>query len=438
MHHLLLLLALLGLGVAAQQSPFDVVSSGSQRYVVAHFMVGNTYPYTTSDWAQDISLASSKGIDAFALNVGRDPWQPDRIKDAYETARQLGTNFQLFISLDMTSIPCATRDHAEQLRYYFEPYRNHPNQFKYNGLPFLSTFAGEGCSFGTGSYKDGWSLAIKDGRPPVYFVPSFFLDPGTIGSLNFVDGTFHWNGAWPMKNTNVSWVSDNEYISQLGGKRMYMAGVSPWFFTHYGPDTWNKNWIYRCDDWHFVQRWELVVNHRNVTQIAQLITWNDYGESHYVGPIHGAQPNSQSWVDGFDHQGWLDLSAYYAAAFKTGYYPLIRRDRIFLWGRLYPAAAGSPDRVPRPANWEWTQDVLWGAMLLTDDAQLKISCGASKLTATYPAGLSKFQLPLVDACSVSASLVRNNQVVLNFSPQGFSFSTRPPMYNFNSFVAASP
>ena len=30
---------------------------------------------------------------------------------------------------------------------------------------------------------------------------------------------------------------------------------------------------------------------------------SDYGESHYIGPIDGAQPNSQEWVDGFNHTG---------------------------------------------------------------------------------------------------------------------------------------
>jgi len=33
------------------------------------------------------------------------------------------------------------------------------------------------------------------------------------------------------------------------------------------------------------------------------MTSPDYGESHYIGPIEGAQPNSQAWVNGFDHQG---------------------------------------------------------------------------------------------------------------------------------------
>lgn len=37
--------------------------------------------------------------------------------------------------------------------------------------------------------------------------------------------------------------------------------------------------------------------------ILEIVTWNDFGESHYIGPIHGAQPNSEAWVDGFDHTG---------------------------------------------------------------------------------------------------------------------------------------
>lgn len=57
-------------------------STTSQKYVVAHHMVGNTFPYTIDDWAADIALAHSSGIDAFALNVGRDDWQPARVADA--------------------------------------------------------------------------------------------------------------------------------------------------------------------------------------------------------------------------------------------------------------------------------------------------------------------------------------------------------------------
>ena len=80
-------------------------TDGQLKLVIAHHMVGNTYPYTKSDWANDIVLASSAGIDAFALNVGSDPWQPDRVKDAYDAAAESGTGFKMLMSFDMTCVP---------------------------------------------------------------------------------------------------------------------------------------------------------------------------------------------------------------------------------------------------------------------------------------------------------------------------------------------
>jgi len=50
--------------------------------------------------------------------------------------------------------------------------------------------------------------------------------------------------------------------------------------------------------------------------------------------------------------GWLDLMHYYIIGFKTGEYPIITRDRIFLWGRLSPAQAITPDPIGKPANYD--------------------------------------------------------------------------------------
>lgn len=44
-----------------------------------------------------MKLAASYGIDAFALNVGSDSWQPARVADAYTAAA--ATGFKLFMSL---------------------------------------------------------------------------------------------------------------------------------------------------------------------------------------------------------------------------------------------------------------------------------------------------------------------------------------------------
>ena len=63
---------------AARSTPV----STTPKYVVAHHMVGNTYPYTSNDWLEDIIQAHGAGIDGFALNMGTDVWQPARVADA--------------------------------------------------------------------------------------------------------------------------------------------------------------------------------------------------------------------------------------------------------------------------------------------------------------------------------------------------------------------
>ena len=77
----------------------------------------------------------------------------------------------------------------------------------------------------------------------------------------------------------------------------------------------------------------------------------DYGESHYIGPIKGDQPNSQKWVDGFPHEAWLRLNAYFAACFKKGQWLPATEDRIYMWARPHSKYAVAPDPVPRPNNW---------------------------------------------------------------------------------------
>ena len=79
----------------------------------------------------------------------------------------------------------------------------------------------------------------------------------------------------------------------------------------------------------------------------------DYGESHYIGPIKGAQPNSEAWVDGFDHTPWLSLNAYFARAFKEGCFPPIEGFRVYVWARPHKKdAEARADEVGRPRGWE--------------------------------------------------------------------------------------
>ena len=155
------------------------------KVVVAHHMVGNSYSYSQSTWSSNIQAAMAGGIDGFALNVGIDSWQPQRVADAYAAAS--GTSFKLFLSFDMTyvftpsishpfsqnlrhllldrSLPCGGTGDANLLRSYISNYASHPNQLFYQGKQVASTFSGSSCTFGQGDLNSGWAYAIKNGVP---------------------------------------------------------------------------------------------------------------------------------------------------------------------------------------------------------------------------------------------------------------------------------
>lgn len=139
----------------------------------------------------DIRLAASKGIDAFALNIGVDSWQPQQVANAYAAAQSVSSSFKLFISFDMTSLPCSSSGDGDYVRGYIARYANHPNQLRVDGRPFVSTFAGQTCTFGTGSgVNAAWAGVVKGGGVNAYFVPSFFVDPATFGGLSVMDGAY--------------------------------------------------------------------------------------------------------------------------------------------------------------------------------------------------------------------------------------------------------
>lgn len=55
-------------------------------------------------------------------------------------------------------------------------------------------------------------------------------------------------------------------------------------------------------------------------------------------------------VDIVSDLGWLDMTKHYATAFKTGSYPDVTEDKLYLWARPHPKDADAPDGVGKPTN----------------------------------------------------------------------------------------
>ncbi|KAF4600058.1 hypothetical protein EYR40_007164 [Pleurotus pulmonarius] len=358
--------------------------------VFAHFMVGNTYPYVLRDWSEDIELALLHHLDGFVLNIGSEDWQKDRVADCFQATEAPGlSSFKLFFSFDMSVIPCKTQGDIQHLLEYIKRWGNHPSMYRRDGKVVVSTFAGESSLFGFGDMETAWDFLKKCLGETICFMPSFFIDPARYDRLHFMDGVF--------------------------------------------------NWIYRGDDWLFVRRWNQLIAARDRIDIVQIISWNDYGESHYIGPIKGAQPNSQAWVDGFDHLPWLKLSGYFARAFKEGVYPSIEEDQIYMWARPHPKdAEAADDNVPRPRNWELTDDTFWVVVLAKAPGMLVLSVGEEgSRTIQVTAGVNQASHSLEPCKGMEARLYRGGDLIVACKPSEFSFDPHPPVYNFNAFVATS-
>ncbi|KAF7365193.1 hypothetical protein MVEN_00390900 [Mycena venus] len=444
------------------------------KLVVAHFMVGNTFPYTLQDWTDDINLATASGLDGFALNVGPDDFQNTQTANAFQAAEAIGPNFKLFFSLDMSVLPCATVDDGAALRARVTNFSSRPNYLQRNGKAFVSTFAGESCTFGQDSVADGWKSQFAqhpDLQGKMEFVPSFFIDPAQFTQFNGVmDGDFNFNSGWPLQvttdfangiSTNLAGAApdganalnkfigatdtDNQHIQNLaalsggGAKLTYMAAVSPWFFTHFSPQSFNKNFIFLADQNLYTQRWQNLIDFRDNVDLVEVVTWNDYGESHYIGPIKGAlPPGSEVWVNGFPHDAFLDLTKVFATAFKTGQAPVVDKDEIIMYSRPHPANAQAPDATGPPTNFQVTQDAAWAVVMATAPGSVTLSTTATDAqTFDVQAGINKLSIPIAPGGNLHGVLSRNGGTVVELAPPAtdFTFNGAPQTFNFNTFVA---
>ncbi|KAH8921477.1 glycoside hydrolase family 71 protein [Atractiella rhizophila] len=336
----------------------------SEKGVYAHFMFGIISSYTAADWEKDISLAKAVGIDAFALNAGKDDHNDAQLTLAYDAADKLG--FKLFISFDFAYW---TTGDISTIATYLNTYGTRSSQLKVGDRAFVSTFIGDGFDW----------RAVEAQSIPLFACPNW--QPGSF-STAASDCGFSWD-AWPTTNNqpinqNKTTASDVNYINSLGGKP-YMMPVSPWFFTHYGPDLYNKNWAF-LSDFLWQSRWQQILDIS--PQYVEIITWNDFGESHYVGPLHPENPSvyapngqengAKKWVEGMDHSAWMDVAAPYIKAYKAGASsPTV--DEIVYYYHLSSKAAACSDAVGPPTGADFPLDNVFATILASAPATVIVN-----------------------------------------------------------------
>jgi hypothetical protein len=283
--------------------------------------------------------AKAAGIDAFALNIAKDTYTEAQLNYAYESAGNNG--MKLFLSFDYNNgdIYFGSGD-VSQVAKFITEFGSKDAQLKVDNKVFVSSFNGDDSD---ATRLDPQAIRNAAGID-LFIAPNFH--PGKNTDISGVDGALSWS-AWdsnganraPDANANITTSqSDATYTSWLGSKA-YIAPVSPWFFTNYA----SKAWVFPSNLLWF-RRWNEIL--ALGPRFVEIVTWNDYGESHYIGapPSEDHDSVSQAWSANMPHDGWLDMGTPLPSRFPT-----LSRFRLTSH-QLHPSSPPSnPAQKPLPS-----------------------------------------------------------------------------------------
>lgn len=165
-----------------------------------------------------------------------------------------------------------------------------------------------------------------------------------------------------------------------------MMAVSPLFYTNL--PGFDKNWLWNPDRLWF-DRWQEVLFLQ--PDYVEIISWNDWGESDYIGPQDPTQWDSvfrpakgkapHNYVDGFAHDGFRQILPHVIDLYKNNS-TMLNDESLLYWGRSVSSAAcdgngttlntASQLQIEYPPQIQSTfQYFYWG--IFTDDATVTLT-----------------------------------------------------------------
>ncbi|GIJ86888.1 hypothetical protein Asppvi_005786 [Aspergillus pseudoviridinutans] len=411
------------------------------KSVFAHFMVSNVQSWTQTNWENEIKLAKDAHIDAFALNIASNQAPNSQVWNAFAAAEAVG--FKLFFSFDYAGNgPWAKEDVISYLQRGIQS----SAYFIYREMPFVSTFEGPASA-------PDWVEIKKE--IPCWFVPdwsSLGASQALRNSPGVANGLFNW-GAWPWGNTDMDTYVDASYLEFLGDNT-YMMPISPWFFTNL--PGYNKNWLWRGDDLWF-DRWEQAMFVK--PDLIEIITWNDYGESHYIGPLHDEAYDAFdvgnapfNFAKNMPHDGWRLFLPFLIDMYKHGQ-GLVTQEGLQVWYRLTPgnacASGNTSGNTAQQLQIEFPpaqvmQDKVFFSALLTSPADVTVTIGGVAVPASWSKSPSK-NVGIYHGSvaynglrgKVVVTISRNGQTIAQVDGEPISSECAQSVMNWNAWVGSA-
>jgi hypothetical protein len=259
----------------------------------------------------EVAQASAAGLDGFILDLlsisaTNQNWA--RSKMLLTAAEQTDPTFKIVLMPDMTSI---SQDEKTLAAALAELGRSPAAYRLSDGRLVVSPFKAEGRSV---TYWTNVIATLKNSYGiNVAFVPTF-LDFRAYASAfaNISYGFSHWGQRSPAANTATSMKSTIDLAHSMGKIWMQPVSVQDERPNQAVYDEANNTENLRAT-------WTGAINGADW---VQMVTWNDYSEGTQFAP---SQRNNSTY---------LDLSSYYLVRFKTGAFPTITKDVVYVTHRM--------------------------------------------------------------------------------------------------------
>ncbi|GES56905.1 alpha-1,3-glucanase/mutanase [Aspergillus terreus] len=400
-----------------------VTRAEEPKAVFAHFMLENAEDWNLGAWEDEIKLARAAHIDGFVLNFGSGVDYGTPFLKAYVAAQEL--DFRFFFSFDYAGNGPFEIDTVIQT---LKGWASLDMYYQFRGKPLVSTFEGPANAADWTEIKAAFDC---------FFMPDWSsLGAKDALALQTADGLSNW-AAWPWGNTDMDTYVDASYLDFLerDGGKPYMMPVSPWFYTNL--PGYHKNWLWRGDDlWR--DRWEEVM----VVQpdLVQIISWNDFGESHYIGPLPkddykafevGKAP--YDYITGMPHDAWRQLLPIGLTPTKRAKHP---SQKSWSWAAQQLQIEFDPAEV--------AQDIIVFSAVLTSDATISVTVGGVALPAQWKnkpsGGVGVYHGSVAyggHRGAVKIAISRAGQTIASFTGTEITTSCPDGYTNWNAWVGSA-
>jgi hypothetical protein len=331
---------------------------------------------TSAAWALDdmkteVQRATGAGLDGFTFDIfelSGVAW--DRLPLLLQAAGQTDPNFKVMLMPDNYALgntdPTVL---ANALTGIIKgPYGSAIDKLP-DGRVVISPFKPEQSG---AAYWQSFITAMQSNGVPVAFVPCFLYydyDSSVVAFSPFSYGLSDWGNRSPASNQNLA-----AHINDAHSRgKIWMQPVS-------AQDERPNQGVY--DEANNTEElrttWAAAINGN--ADWVQIPTWDDYSEGAEIAPS--------------THTGWgpLDITSYYLQRFKTGVYPTINRDLIYLTHRIQFANATqtTPEATLMSLRGDSSppRDDVEVMSFLTAATPITVNIGGTTQTYTAPAGES--------------------------------------------------